>query len=151
MKTPRVAAQSRARLDERLARLGPAEQYRAPARGWTRAIRQALGMTTAQLAKRVGVSQPGIADLERSEEKGTIQLATLRKVAEAMDCRLVYALVPNQPLEKTIRGRALALLQRRRLPIEHTMLLENQHVAQPVNERQIDDIIRETSPGRFWD
>lgn len=151
MKLARSASQSRARLDERLAQFGPVVQYRAPARGWIRAIRQALGMTTAQLAKRVGVSQPGLINLEQSEEKGTMQLATLRKVAAALDCHLVYALIPNEPLETTIRGRARALLQRRRTPVEHTMRLENQHVAQSIDERDIDEVIRETSPGRFWD
>jgi predicted DNA-binding mobile mystery protein A len=108
-------------------------------------------MSTAQLAKRLGVRQPSVVDLERSEEKGSIQLATLRRVAEALNCNLVYALVPNQPLEMTIRERARSLLRRRRRPIEHTMLLEDQDVAGPVTERQIDDIIRETSPRRFWD
>jgi predicted DNA-binding mobile mystery protein A len=151
MKVARIAAQSRARLDERLARFGSAEDYRPPTRGWIRAIRDALGMSTAQLAKRLGVRQPSIVDFERSEEKGSIELATLRRVAEALNCSLVYALVPNQPLEMTIRGRARALLRRRRQPIEHTMLLEDQDVAEPVSERQIDDIIRETSPRRFWD
>jgi len=151
MNLARAASQSRARLDERLAHFGPAAQYRAPARGWIRAIRQALGMTSAQLAKRVGVSQPGLINLEQSEEKGTIQLATLRKVAEALDCHLVYVLIPHEPLETTIRARARALLQRRRKPIEHTMRLENQQVAQSITERDIDEVIRETSPGRFWD
>lgn len=151
MKIARLTAQSRARLDERLAHFGPAERYRPPSRGWIKAIREALGMSTAQLAKRLGVRQPSIVDLERSEEKGSIELATLRRVAEALDCNLVYALVPNQPLEMTIRARARALLRRRRSPIEHTMLLEAQDVAGPDTERQIDDIIRETSPRRFWD
>jgi predicted DNA-binding mobile mystery protein A len=151
MKIARLTAQSRARLDERLAQFGGAEQYRPPSRGWIKAIREALGMSTAQLAKRLGVRQPSIVDLERSEEKGSIELATLRRVAEALDCNLVYALIPNQPLEMTIRSRARALLRRRRSPIEHTMLLEAQDVAGPVTERQIDDIIRETSPRRFWD
>jgi predicted DNA-binding mobile mystery protein A len=151
MKIARITAQSRARLDERLTQFGPAERYRPPNRGWIRAIREALGMSTAQLAKRLGVRQPSIIDLERSEEKGSIELATLRRVAEALDCTLVYALVPNQPLETTIRARALSLLRRRRRPIEHTMLLEAQDVGGPITERQIDDIIRETSPRRFWD
>ena len=151
MKIARITAQSRARLDERLTQFGPAERYRPPNRGWIRAIREALGMSTAQLAKRLGVRQPSIVDLERSEEKGSIELATLRRVAEALDCTLVYALIPNQPLETTIRARALSLLRRRRRPIEHTMLLEAQDVAGPDTERQIDDIIRETSPRRFWD
>jgi predicted DNA-binding mobile mystery protein A len=151
MKIARLTAQSRFRLDERLAQFGAAEQYRPPSRGWIKAIREALGMSTAQLAKRLGVRQPSIVDLERSEEKGSIELATLRRVAEALDCNLVYALVPNQPLEMTIRARARALLRRRRSPIEHTMLLEAQDVAGPDTDRQIDDIIRETSPRRFWD
>ena len=151
MKIARLTAQSRARLDERLAQFGAAERYRPPSRGWIKAIREALGMSTAQLAKRLGVRQPSIVDLERSEEKGSIELATLRRVAEALDCNLVYALVPNQPLEMTIHARARALLRRRRSPIEHTMLLEAQDVAGPDTERQIDDIIRETSPRRFWD
>jgi predicted DNA-binding mobile mystery protein A len=153
MKTARLAAQSRARLDERLAQFGPAERYRAPARGWIRAIREALGMSTAQLAKRLGIRQPSIVDLERSEERGSIELATLRRVAEALDCHLVYALVPNKSLEVTIRERASALLRQRRWPVEHTMLLEDQHVRESETESnvQVDAIIRETSPRRFWD
>jgi predicted DNA-binding mobile mystery protein A len=151
MKIARLTAQSRARLDERLAQFGAAQQYSPPSRGWIKAIRDALGMSTAQLARRLGVRQPSIVDLERSEEKGTIELATLRRVAEALDCSLVYALVPNHPLEMTIRARARAFLRRRRSPIEHTMLLEAQDVASPATERQVEDIIRETNPRRFWD
>src|SRR5262245_25002897 len=123
MKTARISTQSRARLDQRLAGFGAAEQYQAPARGWIKAIREALGMSTTQLARRLGVRQPSVVDFERSEEKGSIELATLRRVAEALECKVVYALVPNQPLEATIRGRARALLRRRRQPIEHSMLL----------------------------
>jgi len=151
MKTARIAAQSRARLDERLAQFRPAERYRAPSRGWIKAIREALGMSTAQLARRMGVRQPSIVDLERSEEKGSIELATLRRAAEALDCTLAYALVPNKPLETTIRARARAFLRHRRRPVEHTMLLEDQQVAEPVSERELDDIIRETNPRLFWD
>ena len=151
MKLARVAAQSRARLDQRLAQLGPAEQYRVPTRGWIRAIREALGMSTAQLASRLNVRQPSVVDLERSEEKGTIEVATLRRVAEALNCTLVYMLVPNQPLETTVRARARALLRRRLQPIEHSMLLEGQDVAERLSDRQVEDVIRETSPRRFWD
>ena len=151
MKTARLAAQSRARLDERLVQFGPADRYRPPARGWIKAIRESLGMSAAQLAKRMGVRQPSIVDLERSEEKGSIELATLRRAAEALDCSLVYALIPNKPLETTIRDRARALLRRRRRSVEHTMLLEDQHVADPIGDRDLDDLIRETNPRRFWD
>ncbi len=151
MKTSRIAAQSRARLDERLAQFGTAERYLPPSRGWIRAIRQALGITTAQLAKRMGIRQPSIINLEQSEEKGSIELATLRRAAEALDCTLVYTLIPNKPLEAMVRARARAFMRRRRRPVEHTMLLEDQQVKDSVTEAQIDDAVRETNPRLFWD
>src|ERR1700689_3974500 len=106
MKKARLAAQSRSHLDERFRELGPSKRYAPPVRGWIKAFREALGMSTAQLAKRLGIKQPSLVALEQSEAKGTIELATLRRVAEALDCTLVHALVPNKPLETTFRDRA---------------------------------------------
>lgn len=151
MKSPALAAQSRTRLDERFEQIRPAERYAAPVRGWVKAIRQALGMTTAQLAKRMGVKQPSVVALEQSEVKGTIELATLRRAAEALDCTLVYALIPNKPLEATVRARARALARRRQGAVEHSMLLEDQQVKRNDSDAQLDDIIRETNPRLFWD
>lgn len=155
MKKAKQAAQSRAHLDRRIKRLGAVTSYRSPVRGWIKAVREALGMTTAQLAKRLGVKQPSVVAIEQSEAKGTIELATLRRVAKALDCTLVYALVPNQPLEMAVRVRARAFVRRRREPVEHSMLLEDQKVSQKVMKRdteaQLDEIIRETNPRLFWD
>jgi len=106
MKKARLASQSRSQLDERFRELSPAKRYAVPVRGWIKGIREALGMSTAQLAKRLGIKQPSLVELEQSEAKGSIELATLRRVAEALDCTLVYAFVPNKPLESTIRDRA---------------------------------------------
>jgi predicted DNA-binding mobile mystery protein A len=151
MKTSRLAAQSRFRLDERFKEMGQPARFSQPVRGWIRAIREALGMSATQLAKRLGVRQPSIVALEQSEVKGTIELATLRRVAEALDCTLIYALVPNKPLEETIRERARLFLRRRREPVEHSMTLEDQRVARGDAERLLDEILRETSPRKFWD
>jgi predicted DNA-binding mobile mystery protein A len=126
MKKARLAAQSRSQLDERFRELGTAKRYTPPIRGWIKALRETLGMSTAQLAKRLEVKQPSLVALEQSEAKGTIELATLRRVAEALDCTLVYALVPNKPLETTLRDRARAFW--RRAPVEHSMLLDDQKV-----------------------
>src|SRR5271167_4387486 len=106
MNKAKLAAQSRAHLDERFQELGPVKRYTSPVRGWIKAIREALGMSTAQLAKRLGVRQPSVVAIEQSEAKGTIELATLRRVAEALGCTLVYAFVPNKPLETMVRERA---------------------------------------------
>ena len=108
-------------------------------------------MSTAQLAKRLGIRQPSLVALEQSEAKGTIELATLRRVAEALDCTLVYALLPNKPLETTIRDRARAFARRRRGPVEHSMLLEDQKVMAKDAEVRLDEIVRETNPRLFWD
>jgi predicted DNA-binding mobile mystery protein A len=151
MDKTRITAQSRAVLDKRFKTFGPARRYVAPARGWIKAVRSALGMTTAQLAKRLSVKQPSVIALEQSEVKGTIELATLRRAAEALDCTLVYALVPNKPLEASIRDRARLFVRRRRAPIEHSMLLEDQAVSRRDLERKIDEIVRDTNPRLFWD
>lgn len=151
MKKVRLAVQSRSHLDERFRELGPAMRYIPPVRGWIKAVRGALGMTTEQLAKRLGVKQPSVVNMEQSEAKGAITLATLRRAAEALDCTLVYALVPNQPLEKTVRERARAFERRRRGPVEHSMLLEDQKVKDKDNEARVDEIVRETNPRQFWD
>jgi predicted DNA-binding mobile mystery protein A len=151
MKKARLATQSRSQLDERFREMGPAGRYAAPVRGWIKAIREALGMSTAQLAKRLGIKQPSLVELEKSEARGTIELATLRRVAEALDCTLVYALVPNKPLESTVRDRARAFARRRRGPVEHSMLLEDQKVTAKNAEAGLDEIVRETNPRLFWD
>jgi len=146
-----LAAQSRARLDERFKEIGPAVRLAPPVRGWIKAVRQALGMSTTQLARRLGVKQPSVVALEQSEAKGSIELATLRRAAEALDCTLVYALVPNKPLETVVRARARAFLRRRRAPIEHSMLLEDQQTADRDAEARLDETVRETNPRLFWD
>ncbi|MBI2225187.1 MAG: helix-turn-helix domain-containing protein [Betaproteobacteria bacterium] len=78
----------------------------APAGGWLRAIRQALGMTTRQLAARVGVQLSTLLTAERNEAAGTIGLNQLRRVAAALDCEVRYVVVPREPLKKRLEKRA---------------------------------------------
>lgn len=151
MNKARLAAQSRAQLDKRFKQMRPIFRYDAPVRGWIKAIREALGMTTLQLANRLGVKQPSVVGLEKSEVKGNIELATLRRVAEALDCTLVYAIVPNKTLEASVRDRARFFERRRREPIEHSMRLEDQTVKAKNVEARLDEVVRETNPRVFWD
>jgi transcriptional regulator with XRE-family HTH domain len=51
------------------------------------AFRIERGLSQAELARRCGVSQPAIARLERGEHEP--RLATLRRVAHALDADLV--------------------------------------------------------------
>ena len=141
-------------LDHRFAALRPLLKSQRPPKGWVRAIRDALGMTSAQLARRIGVSQPRVVELEQSEVSGSITLHSLQRAAEALGCRVVYALVPDEPLEKTVRERAEHVAGLRAATIEHTMRLENQAVndktaARKLREQLAEDLSRR--PARLWD
>ena len=103
--SPDQAHLARKNLDRRLAPLR-AEPLIAPPSGWIKAIREALGMTAEQLARRMGVVQSRVSTLEKAERTGTPSLKTLREAAEAMNCTLVYAIVPTSTLDDIIRDQA---------------------------------------------
>src|SRR5687768_17132946 len=97
-----VRSTSRRAIDRKFANLGRVSGLTAPAAGWIAVIRRALGMTTAQLARRLSIAQPVVVRMEQSEAKGRIQLDTLRRAADALNCELVYALVPRMPLDEYV-------------------------------------------------
>ena len=101
---PNERASARRQLDKRLCLLNDTQSLARPPRGWIKAVREALGMTTAQLAKRLGVSQPRAVGIEKAEARGAITLDSLERAAQALDCRLVYALVPNKPTMNSSRS-----------------------------------------------
>jgi len=141
-------------LDKRFSVLRKFTTLQRPPRGWLRAIRDALGMTTAQYGKRLGVSQPRIVELEKSEQNGSVTLNTLQRAAEALDCRLVYVLVPERPLAEVVKERAELIAERQSKAIEHTMRLEDQAVrdkkaARALREQVIEDLLKR--PARLWD
>ncbi|TKT70837.1 mobile mystery protein A [Afipia massiliensis] len=143
---------ARERLDERLAPLKPAERFRAPPKGWVRAVRDALGMSGVQLARRLSVQPPSVAALEASEESGAIQLKTLRRAAEALDCTLVYALVPNDTLEGAVRARARKIALRDLGRVSHTMKLEAQETPDGSTDERLETYIRDKVKERdLWD
>lgn len=142
---------ARQRLDERLVALKPEERFRAPPKGWVRAIRDALGMTGVQFASRLGIRPQSVETLEQSEESGTIQLKTLRRAAEALDCTLVYALVPNDTLDGAVRTRARNIAMHDLGRVAHTMKLEAQATGDADLEARIEAYIRDNIKDRdLW-
>ena len=141
-------------LDKRFATLGPFTKFLGPSRGWIRAIREALGMTTAQLAKRIGVSQPRVVEMEKAEVGGNITVDSLQRAADALGCRLVYVLVPFKPLTTTLEERAEVIIQRQLAAVEQTMRLEAQEVRdskqrKTTYQRRLAELLRR--PARLWD
>jgi predicted DNA-binding mobile mystery protein A len=141
-------------LDKRFANLRPLTKFQRPPKGWLRAIRDALGMTTAQYARRLGVSQPRIVELEKSEQKGNLTLNTLQRAAEALGCRLVYILVPEHPLADVVTARAELMAESQSQAVEQTMRLEDQAVkdkraARDLRRQMVEELLRH--PKRLWD
>lgn len=141
-------------LDKRFAALRPLANSPRPPKGWLRAIRDALGMTTTQFARRLGVSQPRITELEQSEVSGGVTLHTLQQAAAALGCRLVYAVIPDKPLAQTVRERAALIAERQLASVEHSMRLEDQSVkgkgaAKDLRRQFIEELLRRRA--RLWD
>ena len=128
----------RAQLDSALQLWRDAQLPARPAGGWVRAIREALGMSATALGKRLGMSHVGVAKLERSEAEDTISLTSLRKLANALDCELQYALVPRVSLETKLQARAQQIARERIAPVAHSMSLEAQTVQASAMQKQID-------------
>ena len=145
-----VRSRARQVIDHRLLPLNadgevdrPEGRFRAPPKGWIRALRDALGMSSEQMARRLYLRSQSIDDWERAEANGTIQLKTLRRAAEALDCTLVYALVPKTSLEDAVRLRARKIAKRELKRVAHTMRLEDQATDDIDSEAQIDEYIRD--------
>jgi predicted DNA-binding mobile mystery protein A len=143
---------ARKNLDKRLAFLRDANLAR-PAGGWLRAIRDSLGMSTRQLAQRMNVSQSRVSELELAEARGNPTLKSLREAAEALGCTLVYAIVPNKPLDAIVTDRAREKASQEMAMIAHGMLLENQSLTK---ERMLEELDRMTAEylnepiGQLW-
>jgi predicted DNA-binding mobile mystery protein A len=141
-------------LDQHLAKLRPLANTPRPARGWVRAIRNTLGMTTRQLAARMGVSQPRIVMLEKAEVDRSITLESLERAAEALGCRVVYALVPEKPLGETLNERASQIADQQLVSIDQTMKLESQGVTNSRVRNELRKGLAEKllrRPARLWD
>ncbi len=151
---PQERATARRQLDKRLSLLQNMEALARPPKGWVKAIREALGMTTAQLGRRLGVTQSRAVAIEQAEAKGAITLNTLEKAAQALDCRLVYVLVPREPLEMVVEERAQALARQRLKATAHSMALEDQSVDAADESEQLKLLTKrliEEAGSKLWD
>jgi predicted DNA-binding mobile mystery protein A len=121
-----VSVRSRELLDKHFDEWQPLRELARPPRGWVRAIREALGMSAAVLAARLGTTAGAVTRLEQSEAADRIHLDTLRRAADALGCDLVYLLVPRRPLTATVQERAREVARVQAAAIEQTMRLEDQ-------------------------
>lgn len=147
---PRVARQITRQLDDVLA---TANIPSRPRNGWITTIRQALGMSKTQLAKRIDIARQSLDDLESNEVRETITLASLRNAADALGCDLQYALVPRKPLEKMITQQALKKASNKLARVNQSQALEASAIdAEPLS-RAVTDLAKEIEvkrPADLW-
>ena len=104
-------------------------------------------MSASALARKLSVTPRNISKLEKAEADEKITLASLRKLASALDCELQYALVPRKSLEELLEDRAISIARDRLCPISHSMSLENQTIDKPTQEKQLQLLAKEILDG----
>ncbi|MGA7306643.1 MAG: mobile mystery protein A [Rhodothermales bacterium] len=126
-------------VEESVSRVERLRGLERPKGGWIKTIRNVLGMTMKQLARRAGVSQPMISQYEHAEVEDAITLSTLRRIADSLGCDLVYGLVPRRPIGTMIETQARRAAERRVRKVHESMAIEDQSVSPGELERQIDE------------
>ncbi len=96
----------------------------SPPQGWLRTIRELLGMTAVQFARRIGVSQSRIVAMEKNEPN--LKLSTMKRIADSLNCDFIYALVPREDIDNTLRKQAEKTAQKMLDRVNANMALENQ-------------------------
>lgn len=131
---------ARKALDNKISSLPSLQQMQSPHKGWIKAVKEALGMSSKQLAARLNVSPPRITVLEKSEIDDTVTLASLRRAAEALDCALVYSFVPKSSFEDILQTRARRIAAEIIGKVDHTMRLEAQNLGQGALSDEIESL-----------
>lgn len=137
-------------MNEALTQLAPMRAVNVPVKGWIRAIRETLGMTGEQLARRLRTNKQRVSRIEQDEVQGKLTLNTLRNVAEALDCSLVYGLVPKQGLDQTLRQRAILLAQKRLNRSRQMMGLVERESDEQEKSYMVSDIL-DDMPKALWE
>jgi len=135
MNRGQINALRRRQLDRSLADLSlPAK----PGKGWIVEVRNILGMSAAQLGHRLGIRQSTVAKLEQSERDGTITLNSLERLAGAMSCRLVYAIVPETTYSQILDSQAKLRAEEVIGIVQASMALEGQSNTADVLESEVE-------------
>lgn len=144
----------RKQLDRRISRINR-DSLRPPVRGWVRAIREALGLNRRQMAERMGVVPSHLSHVEAREVDGGITVRTLRRAADALECDVVYALVPRAgSLEDTLAARARAVAAALVKRVDAHMALEDQRTSHQARRDLIESTAAElvrSLDKKLWD
>jgi len=146
-----VQKQYKAKINQAYQRFS---DFSMPPSGWLRMLRHSLGMSGTQLAKRLGVTKARISKVEQDELTASVTLKTMQKMAQAMNCRFVYAMVPQNDIDSIIKDRACEKANKQINRASIQMALENQSL----NKEQLTFAINQLTaelvkkmPSDLWD
>ena len=132
----------RDQLSRRVAPLARSSLREVPPKGWIRAIRESVGLTSGELARRAGLSQAALFEMEQREALGKITLKSLQKAGAALDCELIYALVPRKPLERLVETRCREAARRAVEEVAHSMKLEDQQTSKARRKELTREVLK---------
>lgn len=118
-------------VDKKLGQLQVLKDVPVPPKGWLHTLRTALQMSLRQVSAKASITPQSLKDMASREEAGTINLNTLRDVANAMDMQLVCGFVSkHESLDQMIEKRAkeLAIWFKHRLVSQFNICVCGQYV-----------------------
>lgn len=131
-------------LDQKLKPFLETRMVLVPERGWINTIRTTLNMTMAQLGTKLNITRQGVKRIEESEANSTVTLNSLKDVANAMDLKFVYALVPKSgTIDDLINLKAEKLAQKIVMRTNQNMKLEDQGIGDHKLSKTIKDLASE--------
>ncbi len=155
MKTKEKQKIIRKQVSRRLQELLEFREKTLCVKSWSRYVREALGMTVSQMARRMGLAQSTMTESEKQEEEGTLTINKLKKMAAALDCDFVYAFVPRTSLEDTIEKEARRKVLKSMENADVHMALEDQSLVfknKKEKEERINELVEEKKYSKYlWD
>jgi predicted DNA-binding mobile mystery protein A len=120
---------------------------------WFQIIRESLGMSTRYLAKKMGITHGRVAQLQKAESNGSITLRNLQKLANSLECEMIYAFVPQKSLEDIIETKAKEIAKECINRVAHSMSLEQQGTSKEALKTQYEELVQELisqHPKKLW-
>lgn len=122
-----ISSQYREKVNQASAQL---KGMALPPEGWLCTVRNALGMSAAALARRLGKTRALVSNTEKAELEGGVTLKAMQSMAEAMNCRFVYAIIPKDSVDSILRSRAYEKARKLVEAGSKHMALEQQSLSQ---------------------
>jgi len=124
-----------------------------PNEGWISMVRKAMGMSAAQLARRLNVTRNHISKTEKGELCGTVTIKTMQNIAQGMGCRFFYAIIPERTIEEIITSQAKKKATQIVGITSKHMALEDQALSGKqiaVEIKRVQKMLLEDMPPDFW-